>query len=78
MTKVEMCENLGILGDVRQRLGANDEDDISFDADIEQMNRVEIIEAWCGWNLGDSSWARHILRFYEGLAGFGCEGKYEV
>ena len=50
-----------ILGDVRQRMGADNEKDTAFDDEIRQMTPDQIAEKWCGWNLGDESWARTIL-----------------
>ncbi len=56
MTNVEKLKNLGILGAVRQRLGANGQSDDVYDEDINQMDNSKLIEQWCAWHLGDGSW----------------------
>ncbi len=56
MTNIEKLKALGILGEVRQRQGANDQKDDTYDEDINEMDNSKLIEQWCGWNLGDGSW----------------------
>jgi hypothetical protein len=48
--------NSRTLGAVRQRLGADDENDTSKDDGINRMTADEITRAWSGWHLGDESW----------------------
>lgn len=56
MTNIEKLKALGILGEVRQRQGANDQNDDTYDEDINEMDNSKLIEQWCGWYLGDGSW----------------------
>lgn len=56
VTNVEKLRSLGILGDVRQRLNATDENDDSKDYRINGMSNNQLIAAWVGWTLGDEGW----------------------
>ena len=56
MTNIEKLKALGILGAVRQRQGADDQNDDTYDEDINEMDNSRLIEKWCGWHLGDGSW----------------------
>lgn len=60
-------KDLGIISDVRERLGALDENDKSFDTDINSMSPKELVALWSGWNLGDESWSDEMIEFYEAL-----------
>jgi hypothetical protein len=64
---VETLRTLGVLGDVRRRLGADSADDETFDADINRMSPKAAAEAWSGWELGDEYWAEKIIRIYNAL-----------
>lgn len=55
-TMVERLKDHGILGDVRQRLGAENDDDSLFDDKINEMTPDEIMYEWVGWKLGYGSW----------------------
>ena len=68
-SKVLKLRDLGILGDVRQRLGAAGEFDKSEDSRIEAMPPNQLVGLWSGWNLGDESWAEDIIKMYEELGG---------
>jgi hypothetical protein len=48
---------IGYLGELRQRLGAEDENDTRFDNDILKLSPFERVRHIAGWNLGDSYWA---------------------
>lgn len=67
MTNVEILKESRQLGDVRGRLGATDEFDDSFDEDINELSPIEIVEAYAGWQLGDSGWARIFIELYDKL-----------
>jgi len=67
MTNVEKLTQLGIIGDVRQRLGAYDENDTSSDSRINQMENSQLIKQWAGWHLGDGSWWTTMKAYYDGL-----------
>jgi hypothetical protein len=56
-----------ILSAVRQRLGADDENDPSKDSIVEKMNAKQLLMEWSGWKLGDVYWARYIIEIYEQL-----------
>ncbi len=58
---------MNILEAVRQNLGAEDENDTSFDSKIIEMDAIEIMSCWSAWHLGDRSWAREIINKYEKL-----------
>ena len=64
MKNVDFLELSGDIGDIRERLGAENEDDESFDEQINAMSSKEICMAWSGWNLGDGSWAKEIINMY--------------
>ncbi len=65
MKNTEKLKNLGILGSVRQRLGAKDENDNSKDVEINCMENSSLVEAWCGWHLGDGSIWTKMKNFYD-------------
>lgn len=67
-TNVEKLEGLGILGDVRERLGAKDGEDTLFDERINSMSARELIGEYTGWVLGSSSWADTILDIFAELS----------
>ena len=56
MTQVEKLEHVGILSNVRQRLGAKDENDESLDEKINKLSNSKCIGLSMGWELGDDSW----------------------
>jgi len=66
-SNVDKLADLGILGDVRQRLGADDENDTSKDEKINEMDNSRLIKEWCGWNLGDGSWWTIMKSYYDKL-----------
>lgn len=55
------------LGCIRQRLGAINGKDTSFDDRIAKMSPKKVVCAWCGWVLGDEDWGDEIIEFYESL-----------
>jgi len=67
MTNVEKLTQLGIIGDVRQRLGAYDENDTSSDSRINRMENSQLIKQWAGWHLGDGSWWTKMKAYHDGL-----------
>lgn len=62
--KLKLLKKMGILGDIRQRLGAKNEEDTSFDKTIEMMSTRDIVAAEYGWELGDNSWGYNIIDLY--------------
>ena len=68
-TNVDFLEanDQSALGDVRQRLGASDEDDTSFDDEINEMSSQDIVEKWSGWNLGSEEWASQMIEMFTSL-----------
>lgn len=66
-TKIELLDQLGILGGIRQRLGAKDENDTSFDQRIEGMSNRRLVALDTGWELGDESWANNIFHLLDEL-----------
>lgn len=67
MTNVEKLTQLGIIGDVRQRLGADNENDEQMDMHINTYNHDQLVKAWAGWYLGDGSWWTTMKAYYDGL-----------
>ena len=67
MTNVEKLDELGILGDIRQRMGANDIFDNLYDNDINEMTHDDILKAWSGWRLGDPSWWSTMKSYFDRL-----------
>jgi len=66
-TNVEILKQLGILGDVRKRLDAEDENDTSKDEQINKLTSEECVAKWSGWNLGDEAWATYIIHYFKEL-----------
>lgn len=64
---IGVLEDNGILGDIRQRLGASDEKDTSRDSRIESMNPRMLTAIAFGWELGDDNWGYQIIDMYEAL-----------
>jgi hypothetical protein len=63
----DRLRDLGILGDIRKRLGAKDEKDSSFDNQIDLMTADEIMSEWSAWKLGSSEWWKDMNRKYNCL-----------
>ena len=63
----DRLKDLGIIGDIRQRLGAKDEQDSSFDKQIDSMTADEIMSEWSAWKLGSSEWWKDMNRMYNRL-----------
>lgn len=59
--------NSEVLGGVRQRLGADDENDDTFDGKISNMKPKEIAALYSGWVLGNEDWAIKFIDLYEKL-----------
>ena len=67
MTNIEKLKELGILGMVRKRLGADDENDEAHDERINAMSNTELIEQWCGWTLGSGTWWTEMKDMFDTL-----------
>ena len=65
MSNVEVLEHYGWIGDVRERMGASDENDTSKDDKINDLEPNEVVAKWVGWNLGDEMWCYTIIGMYE-------------
>jgi len=67
MTNVEFLDinHCSELGDIRQRMNAEDENDTSFDDEINALTPQELAEKWAGWNLGSEEWATQIIDIYK-------------
>jgi len=65
MTKVEILKQIGIIGDIRQRLGAKDENDTQMDIRINVYSTDQLVKAWAGWQLGDGSWWTTMKSYYD-------------
>lgn len=62
--KLVILEENGILGDIRQRLGAEDENDTSRDARIIHMGARMLTAIAFGWELGDDNWGYQIIDMF--------------
>ena len=67
MNNIEKLKELGILGAVRQRLGADNEEDETVDYRINKLDNSKLIELWSGWKLGDGYWWRTMKYYYDEL-----------
>lgn len=56
MEMINKLKKAGVLGDLRMRYGAFSKLDDSFDDEINALTTDEVMEMYCAWNLGDSSW----------------------
>lgn len=65
----DRLRDLGILGDIRQRLGAKDEHDSSFDDEIDFMTAYEIMSEWSAWKFGSDELWKDMYRKYNRLRG---------
>jgi hypothetical protein len=61
---LDTLNEIGILGDIRQRLGAKDENDTSKDRIILDMDAREMVARQTGWELGEEFWAYNIIDTY--------------
>lgn len=68
MTNVEKLQELGILEDLRERLGAEDGADTSQDAKINKMTANHIVKEWCEWQIGDKRWWVCMKYYYDELS----------
>jgi hypothetical protein len=64
---VEKLTQLDVIGDVRQRLGADDEKDTSSDDRINKMDNSKLSEQWTEWYLSDGSRQTTMKAYYDGL-----------
>lgn len=67
MTNIEKLQQIGILKEVRLRMGAEDENDTSFDDVINLMDNSKLVEQWCAWKLGDGSWWKTMKSHFDEL-----------
>ena len=67
MKNIEKLKRIGIIGNIRQRYGASDENDPSKDEIINQLNNDQIMEAWSSWNLGYSGWWELMNSYFDKL-----------
>lgn len=67
MTNIEKLKSIGMLGDVRQRCGADNREDETHDSEINELSNSELVEKWCGWHLGDGSWWTSMKGMFDNL-----------
>lgn len=67
MTNTWALEQVGELGNIRERLGAKDRYDTSQDERINRMDARSLVREWAGWHIGDPSWADGVLNLYKKL-----------
>lgn len=68
MKNTEILEDLCILGDIRERLGAKDENDTSFDDKINKMDANRIAAEYSAWSIGDSAWWYSLKNIFDELS----------
>lgn len=56
MENTKILDNIGILGEIRQRLGCENENDTHKDKSINKMSANEIIKEYAAWQIGDGHW----------------------
>ena len=64
---IKKLKELGMLGNIRQRLGAEDENDTSMDERIMRMPLEKVVAVDSAWELGDEGWATNIINNYRAL-----------
>jgi hypothetical protein len=67
MQKLSKLKRLGILGDVRQALGADSEHDESKDKKIISSSNEDIIGLYSQWHLGDKYWGKDFISKFKAL-----------
>jgi len=67
ITQVERAEEVGILGAIRQALGAEDEVDETYDAKINGLSNSQLISLWCQWELGSKTWWISMKSYFDHL-----------
>ena len=53
------------LGEMRQRLGAEDENDTRFDGELLKLSPYNRVKLIVGWELGDANWTDTIKYWFE-------------
>lgn len=66
MTNVDVLKEMGDLDDIREYLGDR-LTTVQKDSEINRMNPLEVMQLWCGWQIGDPSWADSIIKKYDRL-----------
>ena len=64
--KIELIPRNVLLA-VRQNLGAEDENDTSYDNQIENMKPIDLVGKYSAWHLGDAGWGRDFVGIYIAL-----------
>lgn len=67
MTNIEKLDELGILGNVRESLGADDAQDTSLDGVINNLTNSDLIAQWSQWHLGSMSWWKTMKAMFDEL-----------
>lgn len=56
MDNIKKLRKIGILGDIREFIGADHSQDDSCDEEINKLDNSKLIELWFRYRLGDGSW----------------------
>lgn len=67
MNNVDKLAELGVLGAVRQRLGADHDHDTSFDKEINAMSSHRVVYNYAAWELGAGSYWDVFKRIFDSL-----------
>lgn len=67
MKNVEKLKQIGILGDIRQRLGADSAKDDTYDEEINLLDSHEILKQYSAWILGDKHWWSELKSVFDRL-----------
>lgn len=67
MTNVEKLTEIGIIGDIRKRYGAENGLDESKDKRINIQSHDDLIRSWYGWHLGHGEWWTVMKNYYDEL-----------
>lgn len=67
MTNVERIRIVSpeMLSDLRERFGAENGKDTSFDEEIERRTMDSLMHEWCAWAIGDGQWWDIMKRRYD-------------
>lgn len=67
MTNIEKLKEIGILEEIRQRLGAENENDESKDNKINSISNHRLIKEYCTWQIGDGTWWDYMKSYFDQL-----------
>lgn len=67
MNNIEKLYQVGGLGEIRKRLGAETGFDTVCDLEINEMTNDELVAAYCAWRLGSGAWWEQFKNMFDKL-----------